>query len=295
MSFKTLGFEINDVIYQKAIQKANGERKTLNGVISELVTDYAQSFPAPVVVPTPTAQRTYIVQSGDTLASIALQIYGKVSLYHRILEANNISDPRQLWIGQSLIIPTGNGATPVQPTIPLRPVPSSPPPPPSGQGQNPKPYVVFESSPNFNNRPSNEISAIIIHATANSSLNGVIAWFRKPTAYVSSHYTIGKDGTIVQHVLEKKRAWHAGKSSWQGRNDLNSWAVGIELVNLNNGADPYPEPQHQANVALCAYLCEKYNINTNFILGHYDIAPRRKTDPRGYDLNRLRQEVASRL
>ena len=114
---------------------------------------------------------------------------------------------------------------------------------------------------------------------------------------VSAHYTIGKDGTIAQHVRDTDRAWHAGKSIWKGRSSCNDYCIGIELVNLNDGVDPYPEAQHQANVALCAYLCHRYNISTDDIMGHYDIAIPlgRKTDPRNYDLNRLRREVSARL
>jgi N-acetyl-anhydromuramyl-L-alanine amidase AmpD len=153
-------------------------------------------------------------------------------------------------------------------------------------------------SPNFNRRHSpDDITAVVIHSTANSSLQGVISWFNNPNAQVSAHYTIGKDGKIAQHVQDSDRAWHAGRSVWQGRNSVNDYGVGIELVNLNDGQDPYPEAQHQANVKLCAYLCYKYNISVDDIMGHVDIAlpPGRKSDPRGYDLNRLRREVAAIL
>jgi N-acetyl-anhydromuramyl-L-alanine amidase AmpD len=137
----------------------------------------------------------------------------------------------------------------------------------------------------------------VIHATANSSLDGVITWFKNPEAQVSAHYSIGKDGRIVQHVRDKDRAWHAGKSEWKGVANVNNYAVGIELVNLNDGQDPYPEEQHQANLQLCIYLCRKFNILPENIMGHLDIAipAGRKTDPRGYDLERLRQEVTAAL
>jgi N-acetyl-anhydromuramyl-L-alanine amidase AmpD len=165
-------------------------------------------------------------------------------------------------------------------------------PPPS------RPPIEWVGSPNFNKRRApDDITAIVIHSTANSSLQGVIDWFNNPNAQVSAHYTIGKDGRIVQHVKDSDRAWHAGQSVWKGRNACNDYTLGIELVNLNNGQDPYPEAQHRAAVALCAYLCYTYNIQVDDIMGHLDIAlpPGRKTDPRGYDLNRLRREVAAIL
>jgi N-acetyl-anhydromuramyl-L-alanine amidase AmpD len=161
--------------------------------------------------------------------------------------------------------------------------------------RNPVPPAQFVGSPNYNRRPQGEISAIVIHATANSTLQGVIAWFNNPQAQASAHYTIDKDGTLVQHVQDSNRAWHAGVSSWQGRENLNDWSIGIELVNLNNGQDPFPESQHQANLNLVAHLASKYNVRPEFILAHYDVSPGRKTDPKGYDMDRLRWEVAARL
>jgi N-acetyl-anhydromuramyl-L-alanine amidase AmpD len=153
-------------------------------------------------------------------------------------------------------------------------------------------------SPNFNNRRRpDDITGIVIHSTANSSLDRVVDWFNNPSAQVSAHYTIGKDGQIVQHVQDMHRAWHAGRSVWKGREGCNDYTLGIELVNLNDGNDTYPEAQHRANVALCVYLVDKYNISPDDIMGHLDIAlpPGRKSDPRGYSLDRLRKEVAEIL
>ena len=181
--------------------------------------------------------------------------------------------------------------TPSAPTL-MTPVTPSTMPAPS------KPAIEWVGSPNYNRRRSpTDITAVTIHSTANSSLKGVIDWFNNPNAKVSAHYTIGKDGKIVQHVRDSNRAWHAGKSVWKGRESCNDYCIGIELVNLNDGADPYPEAQHQANVDLCAYLCYTYHISTDDIMGHLDIAlpVGRKSDPRNYDLDRLRREVAQKL
>jgi LysM repeat protein len=182
-------------------------------------------------------------------------------------------------------------------TSPAPVAPVAPTPTPVGASPA-QPSIRWVGSPNFNHRANpNDITAITMHSTANSSLQGVIDWFNNPNAKVSAHYTIGKDGTIVQHVRDTDRAWHAGQSVWKGRSACNDYCIGIEMVNLNDGADPYPEEQHKSSVALCAYLCYKYNINPNDIMAHYDIAlpPGRKTDPRNYDMNRLRREVAQIL
>ena len=139
--------------------------------------------------------------------------------------------------------------------------------------KNTKPSATFVGSPNFNERPSGlEISAVVMHATVSGNMQGVVDWFNNPGAQASAHYTIDKNGAMVQHVSDYHRAWHAGESSWQGRPDLNSWSLGIELVNWNSGVDPYPESQYQASIALVAWMCEYYGINANeFILAHYDV------------------------
>lgn len=310
MAFRTIGLEVDEGVYQRAAARAVQERKTINQVLVDYLQRYAGPAPAPtptpVTGPTPT-QSVYVVQSGDTLGAIARKVYGNAHMYPLIQQANNIQDPRRIWVGQRLTIPPAGTAT-SQPAPATTPAPVTPSPQPAPTPQpmpQPTPTpgstsqqvssIRFAGSPNYNRRPRGEISAVIIHATANGTLQGVINWFNNPNAQASAHYTIDKDGTTVQHVQDMHRAWHAGVSSWQGRSNLNDWSVGIELVNWNNGEDPFPEAQHQANADLTAHLCRKYNIQPEFILAHYDVSPGRKTDPKGYDMNRLRREVAARL
>jgi LysM repeat protein len=350
MANQNIQIDIDPTIYLAAYNRANREGKTIAEIVADFINQYAQvalsvASPstsrslAPAVPATPA---TYTVQRGDSLGRIANNVYGDARKYPLIQQANNISDPSRIWVGQVLVIPSLDGgsaspspvapppATPAPPTgpsptstsLPVTPAPAAPPtatPPPLPEFYTPtpapqpivgptptptiaggaaKPSIRWVGSPNFNQRRSpTDITAITIHSTANSTLRGVIDWFNNPNAQVSAHYTIDKDGTIVQHVRDQDRAWHAGQSIWKGRASCNDYCLGIELVNLNNGADPYPESQHAANVSLCAYLCATYNISPDDIMGHLDIAlpVGRKTDPRGYDLNRLRREVAARL
>jgi LysM repeat protein len=310
MPFRTIQADIDDASFQAALNRATREGKAIGQVVTEFLQQYAQGAAAG-------APTSYKVQSGDTLGRIAQKLYGDARKYPLIQEANNLSDPSRIWVGQVLVIPPVAGAAPVvvpapvpaptpQPSQPVVIVPTTPPvsapavtPQPIRTGLSPsRPPIDWAGSPNFNKRRSpDDITAIVIHSTANSSLQGVIDWFNNPNSQVSAHYTIGKDGRIAQHVKDSDRAWHAGQSVWKGRNSCNDYTIGIELVNLNNGQDPYPEAQHRANVALCAYLCYTYNIQVDDIMGHLDIAlpPGRKSDPRGYDLNRLRREVAAIL
>ena len=92
---------------------------------------------------------------------------------------------------------------------------------------------------------------------------------------VSSHYLIRRDGALIQYVPTEKRAWHAGVSSWKGRERCNDFSIGVEL----EGSDdvPFSEPQYETLIALAKELFERYGKLD--IAGHSDIAPGRKTDP----------------
>ncbi|MGL4921112.1 1,6-anhydro-N-acetylmuramyl-L-alanine amidase AmpD [Aeromonas sp. 30P] len=95
---------------------------------------------------------------------------------------------------------------------------------------------------------------------------------------VSAHCLIRRDGELVQYVPFGERAWHAGVSSWQGREACNDFSIGIEL----EGTDeiPYTEAQYRALAVLTRAISERYPAITHEkIVGHCDIAPGRKTDP----------------
>jgi hypothetical protein len=147
------------------------------------------------------------------------------------------------------------------------------------------------SSKNYGNRPSGAvIDCVVLHATA-GSLAGTLAWFANPNSGVSAHYVVAKDGDVYQMVEEKRRAHHAGASSYQGREDFNDFSIGIELVNRNDGIDPYPPDQFEAAVALVSYLVDKYDIQREWIVGHADISTVGKTDPKGFPIHELVQRV----
>ena len=140
-------------------------------------------------------------------------------------------------------------------------------------------------SPSCDERPSgNAVDTIVIHATVLDNLPEVIGHFSSVQSRVSSHYTIDRDGTIVMHVPEDARAWHAGASRMEdGRENVNDFSIGIELVNCNDGIDPFPDQQIQALRDLLRNIISRHPIR--YILPHYACAePRgRKSDPVGFD------------
>jgi AmpD protein len=104
---------------------------------------------------------------------------------------------------------------------------------------------------------------------------------------VSSHALIRRDGEVVQYVPFHQRAWHAGASTYQGRERCNDFSIGIEL----EGADetPYEPAQYRMLSAVILELCAAYaSLSLSHIAGHSDIAPERKTDPGpAFDWQRL--------
>ncbi len=95
---------------------------------------------------------------------------------------------------------------------------------------------------------------------------------------VSAHVLVRRSGEVVQYVPFHRRAWHAGVSSWRGRERCNDFSVGIEI----EGADarPYEPAQYEMLARLLAVLCRAYpTLSLDRIVGHSDIAPARKTDP----------------
>ena len=151
------------------------------------------------------------------------------------------------------------------------------------------------ASPNFDVRPENEISLIVIHNISlppnKYSGNGVIELFTNslnPAEHpyyaeiahlkVSSHFFIRRDGELLQFISCLNRAWHAGISSFQGRERCNDFSVGIELEGTDTEA--FEVAQYNTLNVLLRDLQKTYAID--HVTGHSNIAPGRKTDPGPY-------------
>ena len=147
-------------------------------------------------------------------------------------------------------------------------------------------------SPNCDDRPAGAIELLVIHSISlppgEFSGDGVQRLFTNTldTAAhpyyatlselkVSAHFFVRRDGRVIQFVPCLKRAWHAGKSCWQGRSHCNDFSLGIELE--GSDAMPFADAQYDALHHLTMALRKSYPVRG--IAGHCDIAPQRKTDP----------------
>ncbi|MDG6100001.1 1,6-anhydro-N-acetylmuramyl-L-alanine amidase AmpD [Alteromonas sp. ZYF713] len=156
--------------------------------------------------------------------------------------------------------------------------------------------AVIKASPFFDERPDESaVSVLVIHNISlppgqfgTKGIEQLFTGTLDPEEHpfyaeiahlrVSAHCVIRRDGTVEQYVPFNKRAWHAGLSSFQGREKCNDFAIGIELEGTDE--QPYTEAQYQSLEAVSAQIISLYpSITLGRIVGHNDIAPGRKTDP----------------
>ena len=156
--------------------------------------------------------------------------------------------------------------------------------------------INFLESPNFNDRPVDEdISLLVIHSISlppkKYNTDHIERFFLNELDFsshnfyknidgmkVSAHVLIKRNGEVIQFVPFNKRAWHAGVSSYKGKNDCNNFSIGIELEGSDD--DIFEDIQYEQLSLITSLLIEEYDLITkDNIKGHSDIAPERKTDP----------------
>lgn len=122
---------------------------------------------------------------------------------------------------------------------------------------------------------------LLLHYTGMVSGTAALQRLTGEGSEVSAHYLVEEDGRVFQLVPEARRAWHAGVSSWRGRDDVNSRSIGIEIVNPGHehGYRPFPAAQVDAVIELCRDCVARWAIPARNVLAHSDVAPTRKEDP----------------
>jgi len=168
----------------------------------------------------------------------------------------------------------------------------------------------WRPSPNFNARPAPcAIDLLVIHNIAlppdeygtgciEALFCNQLDWSAHPYfetirgLQVSAHLLIDRAGALTQFVGFDQRAWHAGRSHYEGREECNDFSIGIEL----EGSDtvPYTDAQYRQLVTVTGVLLAHYpTLSIQRMVGHSDIAPGRKTDPGpAFDWPRLQRMLA---
>ena len=142
--------------------------------------------------------------------------------------------------------------------------------------------IIDSPSPNFGpRRDGRQPDLLVLHYTGMKSAAEALERMRDPASEVSAHYMIDEDGACHRLVDEAMRAWHAGAACWAGECDVNSAAIGIELVNPGHehGYRGFPDAQIAALLSICTEIRVRHGILPHRIVGHSDVAPARKQDP----------------
>ncbi len=147
--------------------------------------------------------------------------------------------------------------------------------------------IIKQPSPNWNDRPVPGdqgrplVDTVILHYTGMQTGTEALERLCSVGSGVSAHYLIEENGDIFELVAPEKRAWHAGVSSWQGRENINDTSIGIEIVNPGHefGYRDFPDQQIDRLIELLGFLKKRFNVPVARFLGHSDVAPARKQDP----------------
>ena len=157
-------------------------------------------------------------------------------------------------------------------------------------------------SPNFGPRPAGaRVDLVVVHSISlppgiyggdaiERLFTNRLDWQAHPYyetirgAEVSAHFLVRRDGSLLQFVSCDERAWHAGRSHWQGRDDCNDFSIGIELEGLEG--ESFEAAQYEALAAVLGELALQYPVH--WVAGHEHVAPGRKHDPgAGFEWARL--------
>ncbi len=168
-------------------------------------------------------------------------------------------------------------------------------------------FAARLASPNFGPRPAGVgAELIVLHAISlppgryggnevAQLFTNQLDWDQHPYfksiegMAVSSHFFIRRQGDLQQFVSCSDRAWHAGVSSYQDRDNCNDYSIGIELEGVEG--DRFENDQYETLASLCAAILQRYPVTG--IAGHEHIAPGRKGDPgSGFDWPLLQQTLA---
>jgi N-acetylmuramoyl-L-alanine amidase len=162
--------------------------------------------------------------------------------------------------------------------------------------------MIERPTPNFDSRDGGRIDLVVLHYTGMQDAETALRRLCDPApvagAYpgpwqapdidpatplgrASAHYVVSEQGEVWRLVDETQRAWHAGKSLWEGRDDTNARSIGIEIVNGGHdfGLPPFPDAQIEAVIGLARDILARHDLQPHRVVGHSDVAPARKQDP----------------
>lgn len=160
----------------------------------------------------------------------------------------------------------------------------------------------YRESPNHGARPlPGVVDTIVMHADAHPRTTPrdeaiVVDWLCAKASEVSYHDYVHRDGTITHLVPWGRRAWACGRSTYDGREDVNDFSVSVAFANKDDGREFLTPAQIDSAAARCAEIVRRYPTVRRengrlAITTHAIIAPGRKYDPRALAIRDFIQRV----
>lgn len=152
---------------------------------------------------------------------------------------------------------------------------------------------VSRQTPNFSKGRVITPTAVVLHHTS-GSYAGSVDWCLRPESQVSYHVIIKEDGERTVLAGDNQRAWHAGKSFWRNKPDLNSWSLGVAFA-----GDTYEKPLTKEQIeSAIEYLLprmKKLSLTIKDVTDHRTVSPNRKNDLKPSEYDRFMQELKLHL
>ncbi len=176
---------------------------------------------------------------------------------------------------------------PKKPSAPLKSAPAT-----KAKSRSGYPEKLL-NTPNVSRGKRIKPQAIVLHHTS-GSYAGSVAWCMNPASRVSYHCIVAKDGRRSTLADPDERTWHAGRSEWRGKRDLNSWSIGAAFE-----GDTYKRPLSEDEMASMAEyllpLMKQYNLALGDVTDHRTVSPGRKDDLNPVEFTRFKKYLAARL
>jgi len=159
-----------------------------------------------------------------------------------------------------------------------------------------RPLMSFDERKVFTPNKGNKViipEAVVLHHS-DGSYRGGCEWLSNPASKVSYHVLIARDGRRTVFCNDSERAWHAGKSNWMGRGDLNSWSLGLAWEG-NTYDYPLGDDAMASAIEWLAPRLRKWGIPMSMVVTHQQVSPSRKTDISPGDAIRFRSKLEEAL
>jgi len=152
---------------------------------------------------------------------------------------------------------------------------------------------VYRPTPNFSKGRIITPKAIVLHHTSGSYV-GSVSWCLNPESQVSYHCIIKKNGERTVLAADNQRTWHAGKSYWRNKPDLNSWSLGVAFEG-DSYKEPLTEDMINSAIKYMVPRMKKLSLTIKDVTDHRTISPNRKNDLNPTEYNRFIEELKKHL